>query len=228
MMSQELQFPLSPIRLGVLLSGRGSTLENLLARIRAGQLDAQVVHVHSSRPDARGLQIAAQAGVPTSVCLRREFASVEQFSQQVFSLVEQHQPHLIVMAGYVKLLRIPPRWENRVMNIHPSLIPAFCGKGYYGHRVHEAVLRYGCKLTGCTVHFVDNQYDHGPIVLQRAVPVLEGDTVETLAARVQAAERELYPLAIALFAAGALEVQGRWVHIRQDRAPWVAQLLDSV
>ena len=212
-MTHALPFPLSPIRLAVLLSGRGSTLENLLRRIEAGQLDAQVVHVHSSRADARGLELARARGIPTSVCRRRDYDSPEAFSQAVFSHLEADRPHLVVMAGYVKLLRIPPRWEHRVMNVHPSLIPAFCGQGYYGLRVHRAVLEYGCKLTGCTVHFVDNEYDHGPIILQRAVPVHEGDTPEQLAARVQAAERELYPEAIALFAAGRLHVQGRWVRI---------------
>ncbi len=215
-MQPHCSFPLSPLRMAVLLSGRGSTLENLLRRIDAGELDAQVVHVHSSRSDARGLELARSRGIPTSVCRRREYPSPEEFSRAVFAQVEPARPHLIVMAGYVKLLQIPPRWEHRVMNVHPSLIPAFCGQGYYGLRVHQAVLEYGCKITGCTVHFVDNQYDHGPIILQRPVPVEEGDTPQRLAARVQAAERELYPQAIALFAAGRLHVEGRWVRIDQE------------
>ncbi len=215
-MTHTLRFPLSPLRMAVLLSGRGTTLENLLRRIEAGELDAQVVHVHSSRVDARGLELAHSRGISTSVCRRRDYPSLEAFSQAVFAQVEPARPHLIVMAGYVKLLRIPPQWEHRVMNVHPSLIPAFCGRGYYGLRVHQAVLEYGCKITGCTVHFVDNQYDHGPIILQQPVPVQEGDTPELLAARVQAAERELYPRAIALFAAGRLHVEGRWVRIDQE------------
>ncbi len=215
-MTHALRFPLLPLRMAVLLSGRGTTLENLLRRIEAGELDAQVVHVHSSRPDARGLELARSRGIPTSVCRRRDYPSLEAFSQAVFAQVESARPHLIVMAGYVKLLQIPPQWEHRVMNVHPSLIPAFCGQGYYGLRVHQAVLEYGCKITGCTVHFVDNQYDHGPIILQQPVPVEEGDTPELLAARVQAAERELYPRAIALFAAGRLHVEGRWVRIEKE------------
>jgi len=117
------------------------------------------------------------------------------------------------MAGFLQLLTIPEDFQLRVMNIHPSLIPAFCGKGFYGHHVHEAVLEAGVKITGCTVHFADNQYDHGPIILQRAVPVLDDDTPESLAQRVFEAEKEAYPEAIRLFAQGRLVVTGRRVRI---------------
>ena len=116
---------------------------------------------------------------------------------------------LVCLAGFLQLIEVPDDYAGRVMNIHPSLIPAFCGHGYYGHHVHEAVLAYGAKITGCTVHFADNQYDHGPIVLQRAVPVLDDDTPETLAARVFAAECEAYPEAIRLFGEGKLGMEGR-------------------
>ena len=117
------------------------------------------------------------------------------------------------MGGWLKLVVIPDDFQNRVMNIHPALIPAFCGKGFYGHRVHEAVLEYGAKISGCTVHFVDNQYDHGPIILQRTVDVLTDDTPDTLAARVFAAECEAYPEALRLFAAGRLRVEDRRVRV---------------
>jgi phosphoribosylglycinamide formyltransferase-1 len=120
------------------------------------------------------------------------------------------------MGGFLKLVHIPPDFQNRVMNIHPALIPAFCGQGFYGHRVHQAVLDYGCKLTGCTVHFVDQQYDHGPIILQTPVRVRDNDTAETLAARVFEAECEAYPRAIRLFAEGKMHVEGRRVRIAAE------------
>jgi folate-dependent phosphoribosylglycinamide formyltransferase PurN len=115
------------------------------------------------------------------------------------------------MAGFLQLLQVPDDFQNRVMNIHPALISAFCGKGYYGHHVHEAALAYGVKVSGCTVHFADNVYDHGPIILQRTVPVLDGDTPDALAARVFEEERIAYPEAIRLFAEGRLRVEGRVV-----------------
>ena len=120
------------------------------------------------------------------------------------------------MGGFLKRVTIPEDFANRVVNIHPALVPAFCGEGFYGHRVHEAVLEYGAKLSGCTVHFADNQYDHGPVILQRAVPVLDDDTPETLAARVFEAECEAYPEAIRLIAAGRVAVEGRRVRIRPE------------
>ncbi len=120
---------------------------------------------------------------------------------------------LVVMGGFLKRVTIPEDFTNRVTNIHPALIPAFCGRGYYGHRVHEAVLEYGAKLSGCTVHFADNQYDHGPVILQKAVPVLDDDTPESLAARVFEAECEAYPEALQLIADGRVRVEGRRVRI---------------
>ncbi len=118
------------------------------------------------------------------------------------------------MGGFLKRLTIPDDFANRVANIHPALVPAFCGDGFYGHRVHEAVLEYGAKLSGCTVHFADNQYDHGPVIVQRAVPVLDDDTPDTLAARVFEAECEAYPEALRLIAAGRVTVEGRRVRIK--------------
>lgn len=212
----ELTFPISPLRLAVLISGGGTTLKNLLAKIGAGELDAQVVQVVSSHPQAHGLEYAQAAGVPTAVVERRGFPDVASFSEAVFDPVRSAEPHLVAMGGFLKLVQIPADFQNRVMNIHPSLIPAFCGHGFYGLHVHETVLDYGCKVSGCTVHFVDQQYDHGPIILQRSVDVSRDDTVETLAARVFAAECELYPEAIRLFAAGRLRVNGRRVQVNDQ------------
>ena len=205
--------PRSALALGVLLSGTGRTLENLLAQIERGELAARVAVVISSRPGVRGLELATVHGIPTHTIERRRFADDEAFSDAVYAALAPHQPELLVSAGYLRKLVIRPEWTNRMMNIHPALLPAFGGRGMYGHHVHEAVLAHGVKLTGCTVHFVDNEYDHGPIILQRAVPVLEDDTPDTLAARVFAEECRLYPEAIRLFAAGRLAVEGRRVKI---------------
>jgi formyltetrahydrofolate-dependent phosphoribosylglycinamide formyltransferase len=202
-----------PIRLAVLLSGSGTTLQNLLDRIRNGRLSAQVVLVLSNRTDAYGLTRAREAGVEACVIPRKDHASADAFSQSIFEKCRQARVDLVCLAGFLQFLPIPPDFENKVMNIHPSLIPAFCGKGFYGHHVHEAVLAYGARISGCTVHFVDNQYDHGPIILQRSVPVLGDDSPETLAARVFEQECQAFPEAIQLFAEGRLKVEGRRVKI---------------
>jgi formyltetrahydrofolate-dependent phosphoribosylglycinamide formyltransferase len=202
-----------PIRLAVLLSGNGTTLQNLLDRSAAGRLAGQVVLVVANRADAYGLKRAEAARVPAMVVERKECRSREEFSDRVFAHCREARADLVCMAGFLQLLTIPDDFQGRVLNIHPSLIPAFCGKGYYGQRVHEAVLAYGVKWTGCTVHFADNQYDHGPIVLQCIVPVLDTDTPDTLAARVFERECEAYPQAIQLFAERRLRIEGRRVRI---------------
>jgi len=203
----------SSLRLAVLISGGGTTLRNLLDRKAAGTLNAEIVLVISSTAGARGLQFAADAGIATQVCEYRSYANDEAFSEAIFGACRQANAGLVAMAGFLKFAPIPPDFQNRVMNIHPALIPAFCGHGFYGHRVHQAVLDYGAKLSGCTVHFVDNQYDHGPIILQRPVPVETTDTAATLAARVFEAECEAFPDAINLYAAGRLSVEGRIVSV---------------
>jgi formyltetrahydrofolate-dependent phosphoribosylglycinamide formyltransferase len=204
--------------LGVLISGGGTTLRNLLERIAAGQLAAKVCTVISSNPTARGLEYARSAGIGAQVVERSRFANVAEFSEAIFKFCREADVQLVAMGGFLKLVEIPPDFAGRVMNIHPALIPAFCGRGFYGHKVHEAVLAYGCKLTGCTVHFVDNVYDHGPIVLQRAVEVHDDDTPTSLAERVFAAECKAYPEAISLYAAGRLRIDGRQVHVARQRA----------
>lgn len=201
------------IRLAVLLSGSGTTLENLFGFIDREDLDAEVACVIGSRPDAYGLERARARGVPASVVARKDYKGTSAFSAAVWEEVNKHAVDLVVLAGFLCLLEVPPPFRNRIINVHPSLIPAFCGKGMFGHHVHEAVLDYGARITGATVHFVDEHYDHGPIILQAAVPVFEDDTPGTLAERVQAKEREIYPRAIQLFAAGRLKVEGRRVHV---------------
>jgi formyltetrahydrofolate-dependent phosphoribosylglycinamide formyltransferase len=201
------------IRLAVFLSASGTTLQNLLDRIADGRLKAQIALVASNHADAYGLVRAEKAGIPTAVVERRAFDSRQEFSRKLFDLCREHRAELVCLAGFLQLIQIPDDFQGRVMNIHPALIPAFCGKGYYGHHVHEAVLAAGVKITGCTVHFCDNQYDHGPIILQRAINALEDDTPDSLAARVFEQECEAYPEAIHLFAEGRLRIEGRRVRI---------------
>lgn len=207
-----------PLPVAVLISGTGRSLKNLLDRIEADGLHIEIRLVISSTPSAKGLQYAEKANLPIEVIERTKFATREAYSEAFFSRCRKAGAELVVMAGFIKRLVIPADFENRVTNIHPSLVPSFCGKGYYGHHVHEAVLEYGVKLSGCTVHFVDNEYDHGPVILQKCVPVHADDTLDSLEARVFAAECEAYPEALSLVAAGRVAVRGRRVHILPDEA----------
>jgi len=196
-----------PIRLGVLISGGGTTLTNFLEQIRGGNLRAEVPLVIANRPCA-GVDKARAAGLRCEVVASKGRKSTAEFSHDVFQLLRDADVDLVTLAGFLARIEIPIDFRERVLNIHPALIPSFCGKGMYGHHVHESVLARGCKVSGCTVHFCDNIYDHGPIVLQRCVPVEDGDTPDKLAARVFRAECEAYPEAIRLYAAGRLRIEG--------------------
>lgn len=200
-----------PIRLVALVSGGGTTLQNLIDRAAAGTLPAQLVGVVASRADAFGVTRAERAGIPVSVVGAAPRRA--SFAEEVWAAVRGFAPELVCLAGWLHLLPIPADLRHRVLNIHPSLLPAFGGKGMYGHHVHEAVLAYGARVSGCTVHFADDSYDTGPILVQRCVPVKNGDTPDTLAARVYQAECEAYPEAIRLIAEGKVTVQGRRVLI---------------
>jgi phosphoribosylglycinamide formyltransferase-1 len=207
-----------PFRIAVLISGGGTTLKNLIDRIEAAYLSVEIALVVSSSPTARGLPFAQDAGIPTAIVQQKEFPSQEEFSAAILDHCRAAKADLVVMAGFLKRVTIADDFANRVVNIHPGLIPAFCGHGFFGHRVHQAVIDYGAKLSGCTVHFADNQYDHGPVILQRAVPVLDDDTADTLAARVFEAECEAYPAAIQLIAEGRVRIEGRKVRILAESA----------
>jgi formyltetrahydrofolate-dependent phosphoribosylglycinamide formyltransferase len=202
-----------PIRLAVLLSGGGTTLQNLLDRIADGRLAARVVCVVASNPAAFGATRAQGAGIPTAVVERKAFPSRDEFSSRIFDYCRQHGAELVCLAGFLQLLRIADDFRGRVLNIHPALIPAFSGKGYHGLLVHRAAIETGVKVSGCTVHFADDEYDHGPIVSQHVVPVLDDDTPESLQARVFAQECEAYPEAIRLFTEDRLLIEGRRVHV---------------
>ena len=202
-----------PLKLAVLVSGSGTTLQNLVDEIAAGQLDAEIGVVIGSRPGLKGLDRAAAAGLPRFVVDRREFDATAAFSRRVFARCDDAGVDLVCLAGWLCLLDVPPHYLGRAINIHPALLPSFGGKGMYGGRVHRAVLEHGCKVSGCTVHFVDNSYDTGPIILQRPCVVAEDDTAETLALRVFGEEKQAYPHAIRLFQQGRLRVEGRRVRI---------------
>lgn len=201
--------PREPLRLAVLLSGSGRTLENLARCIREGTLPAQIVTVISSNPQAYGLVRAKNLGLPTHIVPRKAFPDTASFSQAIWPLIRQSGAQLVCLAGFLSLLEIPEDYWGKVVNIHPALLPAFGGKGMFGHHVHEAVLAAGCKVSGCTVHFCDQFYDHGPIIVQKTCPVLEDDTPETLAARVFELECQAYPEAIRLIAEGRVRIEGQ-------------------
>ena len=199
--------------IAVLVSGGGTTLQNLIDRIATGRLPVRIVQVISSRADAFGVERARRAGLPVEIISRKPFPTLESFSERTFDVCRRAGAKLIALGGYLQLLKIPADYKLKVLNIHPALLPSFAGKGMYGHHVHEAVLEYGAKVSGCTVHFVDDQYDHGPIVAQRTVEVQDDDTSEALAARVFAEECELYPAVIRAVIEGRVTVSGRKVRI---------------
>lgn len=201
-----------PIRLAVCVSGGGTTLQNLIDLIRARRLQAEIVQVVASRPRIGAIARAEGAGLPLSLASQTAHSSAE-FSASVFDPIRHSRADLVILGGFLALVKIPRDYKGRVINVHPALIPAFCGKGFFGAKVHQAVLDAGMKVSGCTVHFADDAYDSGPIILQRPVPVIVGDTVESLAARVFHEECKALPEAIALYAAGRLKLEGRRVFL---------------
>lgn len=199
----------APLDLAILISGAGRSLQNLLDRIRDGRLSARIRVVVSSVADAPGLARAREAGIPVHEVPRRGFASDQDFSSAITGVIEEYDVDVVVLAGFLHRWLFPERYRRHVVNIHPALLPRFGGRGFYGIRVHREVLRAGERESGCTVHLADHEYDRGPILLQRRVPVLEGDTPESLAARVFAEECEALPEVLARFADGSLPaVQG--------------------
>jgi len=200
-------------RLGVLVSGSGTTLQNFLDREKAGTLAGTVALVVSSDAEAYAAERARRAGRPVEVVEWRKDVGSGAFSEAITKALRREKVDLVLLAGFLRLYRFPGDLAGRVLNIHPALLPAFGGKGMYGRRVHEAVVKSGVKVTGCTVHFADQAYDRGPIVLQRTCPVHFEDTPDAVAKRVFELEKEAYPEAVALFAAGRLKVEAGRVRI---------------
>jgi formyltetrahydrofolate-dependent phosphoribosylglycinamide formyltransferase len=201
------------LNLAILISGSGTTLQNLIDKINDKTINANIRIVISSTPDTYGTKRAEQNNIPVAIVQRKGYNNSEIFSNTIINEIEKYSVDLIILAGFLHLFKIPDKYTGKTMNIHPGLIPSFCGKGYYGHHVHEAVIESGVKVSGCTVHFVDNEYDCGPIIIQRVVQVHEDDSPETLAQRVFKEECIAYPEAINLFAEGRLKIEERKVRI---------------
>ena len=206
----------SNFSIAVLISGSGTTLLNLIEYDQAGKLDAKISLVICSNPKATGIQYAEQHGIEVVIVDHRSVKEPD-FSDTIFDSCRAAGVDMIVMAGFLRKLTIPDSYQNRVINIHPSLIPAFSGKGFYGSKVHQAAIDFGCKVSGCTVHLVDNQYDHGPIVAQRVVEVSSEDTSAVLAARVFEQECILYPQIINQFANDQVKIEGRRVTVLKQK-----------
>lgn len=199
--------------IAVWISGGGTTLRNLLEKIEQGLLQVDIRLVIASKPSSAGLQYARKAGVPELVVQKGDYEQPEGYCEAMFDPCREAGVEYVVMAGFLKHVLIPDDFENRVVNIHPSLIPAFCGQGMYGHNVHDAVVAYGAKISGCTVHFVDNEFDHGPIILQRTVSIQPEDSSDDVAARVFEAECEAYPTVLQWLSTGRIQVHDRKVII---------------
>ncbi len=206
--------PLSKtLNLAILISGGGTTLQNIIDKTDDGSLNARIRVVICNSPNAYGIKRAEQNSIPTAIVQRKNYNQPETFSNAIIKEIEKHPVDLIILAGFLHLFKIPDTYAGKVMNIHPGLIPSFCGKGFYGHHVHEAAIESGVKISGCTVHFVDNEYDRGPIIIQRTVHVNADDSPDTLAEKVFREECIAYPDAIRLFAEGRLKIDGRKVRV---------------
>lgn len=203
-------------KIGVLISGGGTNLQGIIDNIKKGKIKGEIQIVISNRKDAYGLERAKKAGIETLYINRKEFHTVEEFNRKIIDELSKRGIELVVLAGYLSILseEFINKYRGRIINIHPSLIPSFCGKGCYGERVHEMVLERGVKLTGVTIHFVDEGTDTGPIILQKAVEIEDDDTVETLKERVLKVEHELLPKAIKLFCEDRLFIEGKKVRIK--------------
>ena len=207
-----------PIKIAVLLSGSGSTLENIFEKIDSGFISAQVNIVLSSKKEAYGLVRAEKRGIETAVVESKNYFSNgvpdwTAMSDAINEILISRDIDLICLCGFMCFYNVPDEFVGKVMNVHPALIPSFCGKGMFGHHVHEAVKKSGVKISGCTVHFVNNKYDAGPIIIQRSCPVSDRDTVDEIGERVMEQERIAYPEAIKLFSQGRLNLNGDIVEI---------------
>ena len=209
--------PPYPFKIGFLLSGSGSTLENLLEHIEKKKVEANVAVVISSKEACYGIERANNWGITREKVNYKDFKNrVEEYSDQITEILNRYHVDLVVLGGFLSLYLIPDQYKNRVINIHPALIPSFCGKGYYGRKVHESVIEYGVKYTGCTVHFVDNEYDSGPIIDQAIVRVEESDSAESVENKVQQLEKEIYPRVIQAIVDSRVGIDGRKVFIKDQ------------
>ncbi|MCX5661163.1 MAG: phosphoribosylglycinamide formyltransferase [Planctomycetota bacterium] len=207
----------APLRLGILISGGGTTMVNLAGEIAAGRMPATIATVICSNPAAGGVERARNLRLPCEVVSRKTYKAPAEFSDVVFDKLREARVDLVCLAGFLSLLNIPDDFARRVINIHPALLPSFGGRGMHGHHVHEAVIAAGCKVSGCTVHFADQTYDTGPIIVQRCCEVRDDDTPDSLAKRVFEQECLAYPEAIRMIASGHMQIEGR--RVRTDGVP---------
>lgn len=209
---------MSQVKIGVLVSGGGTNLQALIDNIDNGNIRGEITVVIANRKNAYGLERAKNKGIPSVYIDRKKFENDIDYDREIIRILDEHNVELVVLAGYLKILseELINKFRNRIINIHPSLIPSFCGKGFYGEKVHKAVLEYGVKITGTTVHFVDYETDSGPIILQYTAVVNDNDTVESLQKRVLDIEHKALTEAVKLFCEGRLNVEGRNVLINRS------------
>lgn len=205
------------LKIGVMVSGGGTNLQAIIDKIESGYLkNCSIVTVVSSRRGAYALERAKKHGIPTKCFIKKDFPTIADYDAALIEHFRKYNVDLIVLAGFLSMIgeKLIEKYKNRIINVHPSLVPSFCGKGFYGIIPHQKAIEYGVKVTGATVHFVELEYDSGPIILQKAVYIREDDTPETLQRRVmEEAEWEILPEAIKLFSEGKLVVEGRKVRI---------------
>ncbi len=205
------------LNIAVFVSGRGSNLESIFSQINNGRLNANVALVISNRSDAPALDLAQSQGAKAIHLSPKQFTDDSEYKEILLNLLQTENIDLVVLAGYLKKIpaSVVNRYKHRMINIHPALLPAFGGKGLYGRYVHQAVLEFGAKVSGATVHFVDTEYDTGPPIIQECVPVLDEDTPESLAKRILEVEHRILPQAIEYFCNNQLDVKGRKVYIKK-------------
>ncbi|WP_131924859.1 phosphoribosylglycinamide formyltransferase [Christensenella hongkongensis] len=203
------------MKFAVMASGGGTDFQSLIDAVQSGQINAEICCLVAGKPDIYAIERAKTAGIPVEVVQKKSFGTVEAFDEAILAALKAHAADFVVLAGYLSIIgkKTISAYRNKIINIHPSLIPSFCGMGMYGGKVHEAVIEYGAKFSGATVHFVDEEADTGPIIMQQVVPVMEDDTPEKLAARVLETEHRILPEAVALMADGKLLVEGRRVKV---------------
>lgn len=203
------------LKFAVMASGGGTDFQSLIDAVESGQIQAEICCLVAGKPDIYAITRAESAGIPVEVVQKKCFSSQEQFDTAILSVLQKYRADFVVLAGYLSIIgeKTLSAYPNKIINIHPSLIPSFCGMGMYGSKVHEAAIAYGVKFSGATVHFIDGQADTGPIIMQAVVPVLEGDSPADLAARVLEIEHKILPEAVALMADGKLRTEGRIVKI---------------
>ncbi|MGI6161705.1 MAG: phosphoribosylglycinamide formyltransferase [Christensenellales bacterium] len=216
------------MKIAVMVSGGGSNLQALIDAQNAGKLGGMIVKVISSSASAYALKRAASYSIASEVVERGDYANRAEYDEAVLSAMDSSGAELFVLAGYMQILseKAVSKYRNRIINIHPSLIPSFCGMGYFSAKVHQSVIEYGCKVSGATVHFVDEGADTGPIIMQRTAPVLEDDDAKTLQQKILKLEHDMLPEAVALIASGRVRVIGRRVYVGEDKKAVVKEAIE--